>query len=78
MGKKAAKKTDPDSVVERVLSVLQSGEKQVTLILVVPSHDRKKKALPDQTMWANAAADLFAKLFGGGDSIPGVSGDLPD
>lgn len=63
-----------DEMKERVLSVLSSGERQDQLILIIPSHDRKNKRLGDQAMWADAAANLFAQLFGGATAFKALAG----
>lgn len=43
-------------------------------ILFIPSKDKDGNDLPDQEMWANAAGDLLAELFGGATIMPPAKG----
>lgn len=67
------KKTPPDDA-EHVISILLSGQRQDLLILIVPSHDRNEKVLPNQNEWANAALDLFGELYGGATAFQAFQG----
>jgi hypothetical protein len=48
------------------------------VILFIPSHDKKKKRLPDRDQWASAAVDLFGRLYGGATAFTGLSGTWMD
>ena len=67
------KKARPDDT-EQVISLLLSGERQDLVILIVPSHDRHEKALPNQDEWANAGLDLFGELYGGATAFQAFQG----
>ncbi len=61
--------------IEDFIAVLQSGEPQQELvILVVPSHDKKNRALKDQAEWADAALRLFADLYRGATAFAASKG----
>jgi hypothetical protein len=45
-----------------------------TVIIFIPSHDKKVKELRDQDVWAAEAVDLFAKVFGGATGFQNLLG----
>jgi hypothetical protein len=46
--------------------------------LFVPSHDRDEKELKTRDLWADAALDLFAELFGGATAFDTYAGIYRD
>lgn len=60
--------------VKEIISVLRSDCDQNVVVLVVPSHDKKKKPLPDQPEWANAGLRLFGKLYRGATAFDTFAG----
>ena len=68
----------PSGDVDRIISVLQSGQRQDLVILIIPSHDRNEKLLTDQEELANAALDLFAEIFGGATAFKAFRGIYKD
>ncbi len=59
---------------DKIISILQSDERQDLVILIIPSHDKREEELTDQEMWANAAMDVFADLFGGATAFKTFAG----
>ncbi len=43
-------------------------------VLFIPSKDKHGNDLPDQELWASAAGDLLARLFGGATIMPPARG----
>lgn len=60
--------------LDEIISVLHAGKLQDILILIIPSHDRQENKLSDQDMWAGAAMDLFADLYGGATAFKTFAG----
>ena len=56
---------DDKGWVEEVQKSLREGLSDDTVVLFIPSHDKKGDAISDQEIWAHEAAEIFAKLFGG-------------
>ncbi len=54
-----------NSVQEFVAGVLSEADPSITVVLAVPSRTRKEKPVKDQDQWADAALELFARLFQG-------------
>jgi hypothetical protein len=50
---------------EFVAGVLGSADPSVTVVMAIPSHTRKRKEIKDQDQRADAALELFARLFTG-------------
>jgi hypothetical protein len=46
----------------------------ILFVLFIPSKDKDDNDLHDQTLWANAAGDLFTRLFGGATEMPPARG----
>jgi len=46
----------------------------ILFVLFIPSKDKHDNDLHDQALWANAAGDLFTKLFGGATEMPPARG----
>jgi len=46
----------------------------ILFVLFIPSKDKDDNDLHDQPLWANAAGDLFTKLFGGATEMPPARG----
>lgn len=66
------------SVDNQVLTDLKFGRADDTIVLFVPSKDKKGKAVSDQAQWASAAATLFANLFGGSTGFKELIGSWFD
>ena len=63
---------------ERISRELESPRRQVLVILFIPSHDRDEKELKTRDLWADAALDLFAELFGGATAFDTYAGIYRD
>jgi len=63
---------------ERIARDMEAGRQQVLVILFIPSHDREEKELKTRDLWANAALDLFAELFGGATAFDTYAGIYRD
>jgi len=64
--------------VERIMSDIETGKQQVLVILFIPSHDRDEKELKTRDLWADAALNLFADLFGGATAFDTYAGIYRD
>jgi hypothetical protein len=64
--------------VEQIISSINKDERQDIVILIIPSHDRTDKPLKDQQVWAGAAMELFADLFGGATAFQTFQGIYKD
>ncbi len=64
--------------VERIASDVEMGRQQVLVILFIPSHDRDEKDLKTRDLWADAALNLFADLFGGATAFDTYAGIYRD
>jgi hypothetical protein len=64
--------------VERIATDVEMGRQQVLVILFIPSHDRDEKELKTRDLWANAALNLFADLFGGATAFDTYAGIYRD
>jgi hypothetical protein len=60
--------------LDEIVVALHAGTPQDLVILIIPSHDRSETPLTDREMWANAAMDLCADLFGGATAFEAFSG----
>jgi hypothetical protein len=62
--------------VNKIISLLSSEAPQETVILVIPSHDRKNKELNDVRVkeWASQAMRLFADLYVGATAFETFKG----
>ena len=72
------KKPTPPSEVEKIISVINSAERQDLVILISPSRDKDDVPLKDQEMWAGQAMDLFGDLFGGATAFQALQGIYKD
>ena len=68
----------PPGDEERIIAALRYGVSQVPVILFIPSHDRKKKPLRDQHLWASQAMDLFGQLYTGATAFRALDGVFLD
>lgn len=68
--------SSPDA--ERILRDLESPRRQILVILFVPSHDRDETELKTRDLWADAALDVFADLFGGATAFDTYAGIYRD
>ncbi len=59
---------------ERIVGVLRADERQVVVILIIPSHDRNARELKDQSDWLEEALNLFTEIFGGATVFRAVEG----
>lgn len=77
MAKKGGAK-EPDNgeptLQEFVKQRLRFGKADDMVIVFVPSHQRDKQRIHDQTAWASEALDLMGKLFGGATGFPNLRG----
>ncbi len=64
--------------VERIATDVEMGRQQVLVILFIPSHDRDEKELKTRDLWADAALNLFADLFGGATAFDTYAGIYRD
>ncbi len=64
--------------VERIARDMESAARQVLVILFIPSHDRDERELQTRDLWADAALDLFAELFGGATAFDTYAGIYRD
>jgi hypothetical protein len=64
----------PDSPNPAVLLGSEPEPNGVLFVLFIPSKDKDGKDLNDQPMWADAAGDLLAELFGGATIMPPARG----
>jgi hypothetical protein len=85
MGKKGRRARDGSTPsgstrtdAERISRELESPKRQVFVILFIPSLDRDEKELKTRDLWADAALDLFAELFGGATAFETYAGIYPD
>lgn len=62
------------STDQQVLADLQFGHADDTVVLFIPSKDKKGKTISDQSLWASEAAKLFAALFGGSTGFKDLIG----
>jgi hypothetical protein len=60
--------------VEKIISVLQSSVRQDIVILFIPSHDKKKKEIKNQDVWAGEAMVLFKDLYRGATAFEAFAG----
>lgn len=60
--------------VQEVISVVNAGQRQDLIILLIPSSDQHNKDLADQDMWAREALALFADLYGGATAFKTFKG----
>lgn len=62
--------------VERIISLLSADEKQELVILAIPSHDKKNRALDELKVKerASSALDLFADLYHGATAFETFAG----
>ena len=70
-------KAPKDPVIERIISVLNSGERQDLIVLIIPSH-RGDRPLSNQTEWAGAGLELFAELYTGATAFQTFKGIYKD
>jgi hypothetical protein len=63
---------------KRIARDMEMGKQQVLVILFIPSHDRDERELTDRDLWADAALDLFADLFGGATAFDTYAGVYRD
>src|SRR4051812_27778434 len=69
------------SEAERIISIINSDERQDIVILIIPSHyreDKQDKPLRDQEVWAGNAMALFADLYGGATAFKTFQGIYKD
>jgi hypothetical protein len=60
--------------MDQIISVLRADVRQDLVILIIPSHDKKDLELNNQEMWAHAAMELFADLYGGATAFRTFAG----
>lgn len=62
--------------VNEIIALLSAESPQETVIIVIPSHDKKNKELGEVDMkeWASAAMELFADLYVGATAFQTFKG----
>jgi hypothetical protein len=60
--------------IQQILARIRGGKPHELVVIFIPSHDRKNKEIPDQPMWAQAALDLFGRLFSGATAFKFLDG----
>ncbi len=71
--RKPAKATvDADALAIKAIFLDERSDDSI--MLFVPSHDRKQKRLSDQDQWAYAGLRLFADLYRGATAFPNLKG----
>jgi hypothetical protein len=60
--------------LDEIIAALHSDRRQDLVIVIVPSHDKREQALPDQDQWAYAACNLLGELFGGATAFRALAG----
>jgi hypothetical protein len=73
MSKQKAKKPI-NADVERISKAIIDDERDDTVIIFIPSHDKDKKELPDRDQWATNALKLFGQLYGGATAFMALRG----
>src|SRR5437660_2909398 len=74
----ARRRTETRSDEENIIARLRYGSPQVLVILIIPSHDRKKVRLNDQHLWASQAMDLFGQMYTGATAFQALDGVFLD
>src|SRR4051812_2197656 len=59
---------------ERILADLKWGKSDDSIIVFIPSKDAKSNPVNDQAQWADVAANLFGRLFGGATGFKDLIG----
>ena len=67
----AKKRTKTPDKRERVLS---SGRKRLLVVLFIPSVERDGISTIDQSLWVDAALEMFGRVFGGATAFPRAKG----
>ena len=67
-------KGSTNAEVLRIVQAIEAGDRQSLVILIVPSHTRWKMEIAAQDIWADAALDLFAELYGGATAFNTYAG----
>jgi hypothetical protein len=67
-----------DKIADRIKIDFGDGTRGNTVIIFIPSHDKKMKELNNQRNWASEAMDLFAKVFGGATGFDKLLGSWFD
>ncbi len=60
--------------VKKIAAVLSRESEQEVVIIVVPSHDKRKAPLSSQSEWANAGMTLLADLYQGATAFANLKG----
>jgi hypothetical protein len=68
MVKQRAKRPDKSS------RILSSGRKRVLVVLFIPSVQRDGVSIVDQSLWVDAALEMFGRVFGGATAFPKAKG----
>jgi hypothetical protein len=68
MVKQRAKRPDKSS------RILSSGRKRVLVVLFIPSVERDGVSIVDQSLWVDAALEMFGRVFGGATAFPKAKG----
>ena len=60
--------------VDDIIAMLSSDQKQAIVILVIPSHTRREKKIPDQDIWASEGLRLMGDLYRGATAFKTFKG----
>jgi hypothetical protein len=73
-----AKRGPADQLVTDIIADIRFDRADAIVIIAIPSHNRKGKALVkgQQSRWANAAMELFGDFFGGATALRSYKGHL--
>lgn len=76
MAKRGGRQGGLFAEVEQIIALLSGQSPQDTVILAIPSHDRKNKELDEVKVseWASGAMRLFADLYGGATAFKTFQG----
>lgn len=64
--------------VDQIIALLSKESEQDLVIVVVPSHDKNKREIPDQDRWADAAMRTLSDLYRGATSFVAHAGIFKD
>ena len=66
--------TEERDFAKKIVADVTDDRSGNTVIIFIPSHDKKDKELKDEQQWASEALEMFARLFGGATGFTGLLG----
>jgi len=60
--------------IQAILARLRGGKPHELIVIFIPSADRHDKEIKDQAQWADAALELFGRLFTGATAFKFLDG----